>query len=383
MQIPLIAFPQPGSAAAPGVSTESLDKSAPANRPDPFEDVLDAALAGNGPVGSTPPPAPIGAGAPNSADSDPLSSGQSTSLVVTTLTSSALNGVNANSEVIAQNLSLGSSSAPTTPNVELPVVPASPLADGASDALTRSAADGEAPKPAVAEIATSAKEPSVAENVLSTDVASEIQRSQARSEFAAPSALPSTLAASLQAPQSLNHEKRLDHVDVTEDGTQASSSQALEMVGVQAIDEKNGAAKIQGAAIPTDQISEALLSSKGELESTGRAEIRLRLDPPELGAVHVHLSGNGRHLTGRIVVEELATQALLENQMQNLRHRLEEAGFKVARFEIAWQGSQHSSARHNPQQGFGEFNFQRTRSFRGTGTIPLPRAARGTVDLLA
>jgi flagellar hook-length control protein FliK len=102
---------------------------------------------------------------------------------------------------------------------------------------------------------------------------------------------------------------------------------------------KNDLNAASGRAAISDQVREAILGRVDEVNRTGRAEIRLRLEPPELGTVRVHLSQCEEGVHGRVVVQEETTRQLLEAQLPALRHRLAEAGISLGRFEVARQGT--------------------------------------------
>lgn len=134
---------------------------------------------------------------------------------------------------------------------------------------------------------------------------------------------------------------------------------------------------------PADQVKEAVLSHRAELVRHGRTEIYLHLDPPELGRVRLHLSGDGDTVSARLVAQEKGTVALLENQAAGMRQRLEEVGITLAKFEVAWQGTGQSDRWQEqpaPQPWSlapGQRGLPAPR--RGGATMP----ARGRIDFLA
>jgi flagellar hook-length control protein FliK len=60
----------------------------------------------------------------------------------------------------------------------------------------------------------------------------------------------------------------------------------------------------------------------------GRIDFRLRLDPPGLGTVHVHLSATGHSVTAKLLVEDPVAQQVIESQLHVLRDSL--AGLGVS-----------------------------------------------------
>lgn len=71
------------------------------------------------------------------------------------------------------------------------------------------------------------------------------------------------------------------------------------------------------------------------------SEFSLRLNPPELGTVHVHLRATESGLNARFVVADEGTRQILEGQMHTLRTRLGEAGIATGSFDV-FQGHQGS-----------------------------------------
>ncbi len=142
---------------------------------------------------------------------------------------------------------------------------------------------------------------------------------------------------------------------------------------------------VQTQSSPADQIKEAIHAARDEAQRSGRTEVRLRLDPPELGQVRLHLSGDQHRVSARLVVEEKGTAALLQNQADGMRQRLQEVGITLAKFEVAWQGAGQSGQWQAPGQGppapelFGPAPGRNAGPMRrSTGAQP-----RGQIDILA
>jgi flagellar hook-length control protein FliK len=98
-----------------------------------------------------------------------------------------------------------------------------------------------------------------------------------------------------------------------------------------------------GPSSPAEQVAHAIREHAGPAAREGRTEVSLRLDPPELGAIRIHLSATEHTLSARLVVEQEATRQLLENQVQALRDRLAEAGVTLGSFDI----SRHQTGAHS------------------------------------
>lgn len=100
-----------------------------------------------------------------------------------------------------------------------------------------------------------------------------------------------------------------------------------------------------------EQMARAVLNHDG---APGRpTEIRLRLDPPELGMVRIHIRATEGGITAHVVVHEEATRQLLESQLHQLQRRLEAAGVALGRFDISREGAGHGGhSRHDFGQRF-------------------------------
>ncbi len=129
----------------------------------------------------------------------------------------------------------------------------------------------------------------------------------------------------------------------------------------------------------TEQIVRLVRSRIGQ----NRAEATLRLDPPELGIVRVHMDLQGDRLSLRIEPQTALAHHLLSDQMESLRHGLEAAGIQLEQVEIrpptggdtpagTWPGfdtSQQASAGGSDQDQTGHANAEHSSSL-GTESTP-------------
>jgi flagellar hook-length control protein FliK len=94
---------------------------------------------------------------------------------------------------------------------------------------------------------------------------------------------------------------------------------------------------VSAAAEPAEllsRIGEGLRISLRE----GRSEIRIRLEPPELGQVRVHIVTENGSVTVRMMAEVPAVRDAIENGLNQLREGLETRGFRVDGFETTLSG---------------------------------------------
>ncbi len=81
-------------------------------------------------------------------------------------------------------------------------------------------------------------------------------------------------------------------------------------------------------------------------------EIRLRLRPPELGAVQLRMKMEDGALLAHIETETAQAQSLLTEHLPELRERLAELDIRVERFEVEWRGGSNSQSQSSPHQDF-------------------------------
>jgi flagellar hook-length control protein FliK len=90
------------------------------------------------------------------------------------------------------------------------------------------------------------------------------------------------------------------------------------------------------------------LASLEDTQPSESMEIDLRLDPPELGTVRIHLRSTEEGVTARLVVQEETTRQLIEGQIHQLRQRLSDAGVMLTKFEVRQESD--SGRQRSPQR---------------------------------
>ena len=122
-----------------------------------------------------------------------------------------------------------------------------------------------------------------------------------------------------------------------------------------------------------NQVETGIYKSLGE----GKTQLSLRLDPPELGSLHILLQVKGNELKAVVSTDNADTTRILSEQMVQVREHLEAQGIKVSELEVQtglpqdaqtrnWQGT----TEHNQSQEEAEMNLmrQRLRNLRGALT---------------
>lgn len=105
---------------------------------------------------------------------------------------------------------------------------------------------------------------------------------------------------------------------------------------------------IQPHASPVDQVREVVLSHVAETRRAGRVDLHVRLEPPELGTVRLHLTASADGISGHVVVHEEAARTVLEQQLPELRVKLVEAGVNVGRLDVSRDNTGQSGAQSGP-----------------------------------
>jgi len=151
---------------------------------------------------------------------------------------------------------------------------------------------------------------------------------------------PATSPAALRAvsPQSELPLEAVESLEVRQRDFLVQAEPAKELGRAISTATSNRTLPTQTQAPLADQIKEAVVSRLETLHEHGRAEVHVRLNPPELGPVRIHLVGE-RQVEGRLVVHEEATRQLLEAQLPVLRHRLEEVGVTLGRLDVTRDGA--------------------------------------------
>jgi flagellar hook-length control protein FliK len=82
----------------------------------------------------------------------------------------------------------------------------------------------------------------------------------------------------------------------------------------------------------------------------GKSEIDVRLNPPELGRISVHVTSGAEGVTARIEASVPPVREMLEANLPALRHALAEAGVNVDRFSVSVGLGQHRWDQSQAQQ---------------------------------
>lgn len=127
----------------------------------------------------------------------------------------------------------------------------------------------------------------------------------------------------------------------------------------------------------------------------GDAEMRLRLSPPELGALKLEVRMENGVMTARLEVETVAAQQALSDNLGTLRQRLAEQNIRVEQFDIDLMDRHNGNPSDSPTSQFNHDQrqaqrgaprtLQAERTSQSVGSVAEPRTAArasGGLDVL-
>lgn len=83
------------------------------------------------------------------------------------------------------------------------------------------------------------------------------------------------------------------------------------------------------------QVAAAIGSHAARTPAGSHTDLTLRLEPPELGPLRIHLRASEHSLEARVVVEVESTRQLLVAQVESLRQRLHDMGLTLGQFDVS------------------------------------------------
>jgi flagellar hook-length control protein FliK len=121
------------------------------------------------------------------------------------------------------------------------------------------------------------------------------------------------------------------------------------LAGPKQVDGNNQSQKSeQGASIKLTQTSGVRELAQVLRAQTGakQSSMSLRLDPPELGRLHIDARMQGGTLTVRLQAETTAARDALQNRLDHLRSALEEQGIKLGQVDVEIRPAPTASSQH-------------------------------------
>ena len=118
-----------------------------------------------------------------------------------------------------------------------------------------------------------------------------------------------------------------------------------------------------------------------------KSSVVLRLDPPELGRLNVHLSISNDIVSIRMVATDEAARQVIERQLGNLHQSLDSQGvaFTPCQVECQSQGqnSSHQSPYQRTQDDVAAFSFGQTRNAATSASVRAFARSRSALDYVA
>ncbi len=139
----------------------------------------------------------------------------------------------------------------------------------------------------------------------------------------------------------------------------------------------------------SEQVGNVLQSHRAELAGGKPLEIQLRLDPPELGLVRVHLRLTDDAVSVRFIAGDEAVTRMLQSQLPDLRQSLAERGLAFVQCDVAGhsgQGSQFSRQQDSHASPFKVWNIGKPSSphfVAQSASARLSTARAAQLDILA
>lgn len=154
-------------------------------------------------------------------------------------------------------------------------------------------------------------------------------------------------------------------------GSPASESRTAEARPAQ---RSSANAETKAAERNSDLNNERILRYVRTNLSRERSQAWIRLDPPELGSVRLHMDLRKDILTLRIDTENNAAHRLLRDQLDHLRQGLETAGIRLERVDVRPPAPADASPESQSQQTAGdEPNFSESSEHADSDAQPSPK----------
>jgi flagellar hook-length control protein FliK len=98
-----------------------------------------------------------------------------------------------------------------------------------------------------------------------------------------------------------------------------------------------------------EQLNQALITQASVVNHEGRANFHLRLEPPQLGSVQIHLTATDHNtVSARFIVAQEGTRQLIEGQAHQLRQSLAGSGVVLGSFDVTRDGNGFAQGGHDP-----------------------------------
>jgi flagellar hook-length control protein FliK len=136
----------------------------------------------------------------------------------------------------------------------------------------------------------------------------------------------------------------------------------------------------------SEQLAREILARAELTQKDGRTDFRIRLEPPELGTVRIHLVAVDQTVSARVIASDEAARQAIEQQMHVLRQSLAEAGVTLKSFHVAgsgpgWQQGQKQERAYQPMPPYDSLHFVIPKAVGPTEPATVTTA--GHIDVVA
>ncbi len=143
----------------------------------------------------------------------------------------------------------------------------------------------------------------------------------------------------------------------------------------------------QGAAVDAHNLAHHLesmvMQRLDQPESADKSSVVLRLDPPELGRVNVHLSVTNDVVSIRMITTDDAARQVIERQLNQLQQSLTDKGIAFQDFQVQTGGAgQQSSDRGFRKQWADNSGYSAFSGRRGSAVVSTPQIRNGILAQL-
>ena len=138
-----------------------------------------------------------------------------------------------------------------------------------------------------------------------------------------------------------------------------------------------------------EQLTRAFVAQASTVNREGRTDFHLRLDPPQLGSVQIHLTATEHTVSARVIVSQEGTRQLIEGHAHQLRQSLAESGLVLGTFDVTRDSGGFShSGHHQPPEPPPPRTASRSESATATHTAIAKTASSRSIrtdgiDILA
>jgi flagellar hook-length control protein FliK len=156
-----------------------------------------------------------------------------------------------------------------------------------------------------------------------------------------------------------------DVIESTSSGDSAAELDAKRAMDSSVLSSSNTESKPQGPVAAAQQISERIRMALIQ-EPDLPARVEVELDPPELGKVTVELTDRDGGVSARIHATRESTGVLLDQQLNQLRQMLQDAGVEVTDFQVTYDFGQSANEAFQQERRFAD---PWMRHVRGTSQV--------------